>query len=107
MSTFKPTDKNEFKTDIKTKFLVGDILRCDSRDEKPIEAMRRDNIKNLPTMRNIGMEMASVYDEIHCSHKILFEVIEELSKQYSVREVRCMGSGCGQYSACGYYLDGE
>ena len=103
MSTFKPFKKIDLKADIKARFLTGSILRCDSRDEKPIEVMRRDKIKNLSTMKNIGMETASVYDEIRCSHKILFEVIDELSKQYSVREVRCEG----QYSVCGYYLDGE
>ena len=107
MSTFKPFKKLDFKADIKAKLLNGSILRCDSRDEKPIEAIRREHIKKVPTMKNIGMEIASVYDEIHCSHKILFEVIDELSNQYSVRKTLCSGSGACEYSTYAYYLDGE
>ena len=87
--------------------MEGDIVRYDFRDEKPIELMVRDAIRNLPTMHNIGMEQSAVYESIYCDHDIVHEVMEELSKDYSVRKVHCAYSGCCQYTTYGIYIDGE
>ena len=76
----------------------------DGRDEQPIEVFVRDAIKNLSTMRNIGL-VQGVCDKIYCSHDIMREVCNELAETYSIRKVWCSWSGCCQYSTYGYYID--
>lgn len=102
---FVPQKKDSIKEEIKKHFMDGDIIRCDGRDDKPIEVIGRDFIKDLPTMRNIGMESDKVYKTINCSHKVFHEVVEELRKEYSVSDIWCSHSGCCQYATYGYYLD--
>lgn len=102
---FTPKTKTSVKEAIKKHLLEGDIIRRDFRDEKPIEVMVREAVSKLPTMHNIGMEKDAVFKTIYCDHNILDEVVEELSKDYSVRKVWCQYSGCCQYATYGYYLD--
>ena len=102
---FKPKSKASFKEKIKNALLRGDIVRRDFRDEQPIELMFREAARNLPTMRNIGYQDEAVYEKVYCDHNIVNEVIDELSKDYSVRKVHCAYSGCCQYTTYGYYID--
>ena len=53
---------------------------------------------------NIGLEK-EVVENINCSHKIFHKIVDELRKEYSVRDILCGGSGCCQYATYGYYLD--
>ena len=107
MNTFTPKKKNSFADEIRNYLLEGYIIRRDYRDETPLEVIGRGRIPNLPTMRNIGSEDDIVEQRIHCSHTLFDEVIDELSKEYSVREIWCSWSGACQYSTYGYYIDGE
>jgi hypothetical protein len=102
---FTPKSKTSFKETIKIHFLNGDVLRADFRDETPIEVMDRKHALNLSSMSNICQEGDKVSRKIFCDHHILHEVMDELRKDYSVREVRCQCSGCCQYATYGYYLD--
>ena len=107
MEKFTPKNKNSFAETIKKHLMEGDIIRYDFRDETPLEVMIREAVQKLPRMHNIGQEKEGVYKKIYCSHDILHEVVRELSKTYSIRDVRCAYSGCCQYSTYGYYIDGE
>lgn len=102
---FVPTSKASFKKKIKDALMNGDIVRRDFRDEQPIELMFREASRSLPTMRNIGYQDEAVYEKVYCDHNIVDEVIDELSKDYSVRKVHCAFSGCCQYTTYGYYID--
>ena len=104
---FKPKSKTSFKEQIKNALMRGDIVRRDFRDDQPIELMVRDAVRALPSMRNIGYQNDAVYDRLYCDHDIVDEVIDELSKDYSIRKVHCAFSGCCQYTTYGYYIDGE
>lgn len=102
---FTPTKKDIFESKIKNYLMSGFVIRCDGRDDKPIEIMNREVIRNLNTMRNIGLEKNGIVEEIYCSHEILHNIVKELEQEYSVRRVSCGGSGCCQYHTNGYYLD--
>lgn len=102
---FTPTKKDNFESKIKNYLMDGYVIRCDGRDDKPIEVMVREVIKNLNTMRNIGLEKNGIVEEIYCSHEIFYKVVKELEQEYSVRKIGCGGSGCCQYYTKGYYLD--
>lgn len=101
---FTPKAKDGLKSTIKSHLLNGKIIRYDFRDEKPIEVMDRTFIRNISTMRNIGLEDC-VEESIYCDHDIVHEVMDELSANYSVRKIRCGGSGCCQYTTYGAFLD--
>ena len=103
--TFVPKAKNSIKEKIKDYLMNGYILRYDFQENEPIEVMNRDLVKYVPTMHNIGQEKSSVIENIYCSHSVLHEVTKELENNYSVRYVRCNGSGCCQYTTYGVYLD--
>lgn len=109
---FTPKKKNDIREKIREYLLNGFIVRCDGRDEEPIEVLDREHIKYLSRLGNIGSYAYhgfhwgySVTEEIFCDHKILYDIINELRNDYSVREVWCESSGCCQYSTHGYYLD--
>lgn len=102
---FTPTKKDSFESKIKNYLMDGYVIRCDGRDDKPIEVMVREVIKNLNTMRNIGLEENGIVEKIYCSHEIFYKVVKELEQEYSVRKIGCGGSGCCQYYTKGYYLD--
>lgn len=102
---FKPTPKKNYEDKIRKYLLEGYIIRADARDETPLEVLDRKEIPNLRYMSNIGQCNAPLVEEIGCSHDVLFKVIEELEKDYSVRGVSCTHSGCCQYSTHAYYLD--
>ena len=104
---FTPTKKSDVSKTIKNYLLNGYIVRYDGRDETPLEVMDRFFKPYLRSMHNIGQEKGNVLDEIHCGHKILHDVIDELRKDYSVSKVFCASSGCCQYATYGYYIDGE
>ena len=104
---FIPKSKDTLESKIKNYLMNGFVLRCDGRDETPIEVLDRSIIKQLPMMGNIGQLRGGVLENIVCSHSILYSVLKELHKDYSVKQVFCACSGCCQYSTWGYYLDGE
>lgn len=103
---FKPKAKADYNKIIEHYLMNGYIIRYDFRDETPLEVMERDLAPRLHSMHNIGQENA-VWDRLSCSHDIIHEVCDKLSKEYSVRKVRCSFSGCCQYTTYGVYLDGE
>lgn len=100
---FKPISKKSTIEKIKNYLLEGYIARKDARDETPIEIISRERINDVPRMGNIGTQQT--IDEINCSHGLLFDAINELEKEYSVREVSCSYSGCCQYATFAYYID--
>ena len=103
---FTPVKKSTLKEEIKKHLLAGDIIRCDSRDETPLEVMPRERVPYLPSMGNIGHER-TVIKNIQCSHDLLHETVCELEEEYSVSKVFCACSGCCQYAVHAYYIDGD
>ena len=104
---FTPKKKSGFISKIKNYLLQGYIIRVDGKDDSPIEVIGRDAEKYLPSMGNIGQLWSEVklIEKINCAHSNLYEVVADLKQEYSVRNVRCKGSGCCQYATYGYYLD--
>lgn len=104
---FTPKKKSGFISKIKNYLLQGYIIRVDGKDDSPLEVIGRDSEGYLPSMGNIGQLWSEVklIEELNCAHSNLYEVVDELKQVYSVRKVRCKGSGCCQYATHGYYLD--
>lgn len=107
MEKFVPMKKSEFVGAIKKYLMGGFIIRYNSIENEPLEVMTRDGVKFLPTMGNIGngADKGFLHSNLNCSHKILFDIMDELEKEYSVRNIRCEHSGCCQYATYGVYLD--
>ncbi len=107
MEKFVPQKKNEFVGAIKKYLMDGFIIRYDGIEEHPLEILTRDGVKFLSTMGNIGngVDKGFLHSTLNCSHKILFLIIDDLEKEYSVRIIRCGNSGCCQYATYGVYLD--
>jgi len=102
---FTPKRKTDIKDIIKNILLEGNIIRYDSREEKPIEVLDRKYINDLSDMGNIGSCCKPIIENINCSHKVFHEVKSELEQDYSVKTIRCRNSGCCQYSTYGTYIE--
>lgn len=102
---FKPKKKDTFTTKIKDYLMKGYIIRVNGIDTLPLEVVDRKFVPILGDTGNIGGGSVDAVDKINCAHSVFYEVKAELSKEYSIREVDCKGSGCCQYHTKGFYLD--
>lgn len=102
---FTPKNRSSIKEDIKKVLLEGYIVRYNFIESDPLEVMDREYIKDLRMMGNIGQSFKPIVKSVNMSHDLFQEVKEELKKEYSVRAIRCEGSGCCQYTTYGVYIE--
>ena len=102
---FTPKSRSELKEQIRNIFLKGYIIRYNFIEDAELEVMDRQYINNLSMMGNIGQSWMPIVNSFKFSHNLFQEVKSELAKEYSVKAIRCEGSGCCQYTTYGAYIE--
>ena len=92
MANFKPKKANKEIKEIKDIFLNGNSIKIDGRG---LVEVTKDKYKNVKTPSRF-------------SEQCFFTAISELKDEgYIIKKCSCEGSGCCQYHAVSYWLEGE
>ena len=81
--------------------LKGDILKIDGGASNYVEVIPREKMDDMAVMENVGK---GGFRRIARYKHQFYMAIKSLEEDYIVVQKTCKYSGCGQYTACIYYL---
>ena len=102
---FKPINASEMTKKFEEILMNGDAIRIDSGGHDFFDVVPRNEINSWKANENVGN---GDFVKITRAVEPFFQAVENLkSKGFVVQEKICAHSGCCQYSAYLYYLEGE